>query len=62
MAKARIHVTKVKTTTRTTARVAKTRNKSGGNPHKCPVCGKFMGSGKENGQGKRRDKKETKRY
>lgn len=20
-----------------------------GNPHKCPVCGKFMGSGKANG-------------
>ena len=49
MAKASIHVTKVKTTKRTTARVAKSRNKSGGNPHKCPVCGKFMGSGKANG-------------
>lgn len=49
MAKARIHVTKAKTTTRTAARVAKSRNKSGGNPHKCPVCGKFMGSGKANG-------------
>ena len=35
MAKARIHVTKAKTTTRTTARVAKSRNKSGGNPHIC---------------------------
>ena len=49
MAKARIHVTKAKTTKRITARVAKSRNKSGGNPQKCPVCGKFMGSGKANG-------------
>lgn len=49
MAKVSIHVTKAKTITRTTARVAKSRNKSGCNPHKCPVCGKFMGSGKVNG-------------
>lgn len=49
MAKASIHVTKAKTTTRTTAIVAKSRNRSRGDPHKCPVCGKFMGSGKANG-------------
>lgn len=41
--KARIKVTKVRTTK--TAKVGKSRNKSGGNPNKCPVCGKFMGSG-----------------
>lgn len=40
---------KAKTTTRTTARVAKSRNRSRGNPHKCPVCGKFMGNGKASG-------------
>lgn len=39
--KARIKVTKVRTTK--TVKVAKNRNKSGGNPHKCPTCGKFMG-------------------
>ncbi|MFR2035877.1 MAG: sigma factor-like helix-turn-helix DNA-binding protein [Anaerobutyricum sp.] len=43
MAKASIHVTKAKTTTRTTARVAKSRNRSRGNPHKCPVCGNLWG-------------------
>ena len=42
MAKASIHVTK----TVKTVKVAKSRNKHGGNPKKCPVCGKFMGSGK----------------
>lgn len=49
MARANVHVTKVKTVTRTTAKVGKSRSKSGGNPNKCPVCGKFMGSGKANG-------------
>lgn len=44
MAKASIRV--VKTNTKTTAKVWKSRNKNGGNKHKCPVCGKFMGSGK----------------
>lgn len=44
MAKASVRVSK--TTTRTTAKVGKSRNKSGGNKHKCPICGKFMGSGK----------------
>lgn len=44
MAKASVRVSKV--TTRTTAKVGKSRNKSGGNKHKCPICGKFMGSGK----------------
>lgn len=37
-----------KTTTtraRTVAKVGKSGNKSKGNPNKCPVCGKFMGSG-----------------
>ncbi len=42
MAKARIHVTK----TAKTVKIAKSRNKQGGNKNKCPVCGKFMGSGK----------------
>lgn len=41
--KAKVKVTKVRTTT--TAKVGKSRNKSGGNPNKCPICGKFMGSG-----------------
>lgn len=39
--KARVKVTRVKTTK--TAKVGKSRNKSGGNPNKCPICGKFMG-------------------
>lgn len=39
--KAKVKVTKVRTTT--TAKVGKSRNKSGGNPNKCPICGKFMG-------------------
>lgn len=42
MAKARIHVTK----TAKTVKIAKNRNKQGGNYNRCPVCGKFMGSGK----------------
>ena len=42
MSKARIHVTK----TVKTVKIAKSRNKQGGNKNKCPVCGKFMGSGK----------------
>nr|DAZ68718.1 MAG TPA: hypothetical protein [Caudoviricetes sp.] len=42
MAKARIHVTK----TAKTVKIAKNRNKQGGNHKRCPVCGKFMGSGK----------------
>jgi hypothetical protein len=41
--KAKVKVTKVRTTT--TAKVGKSRNKSGGNPNKCPICGKFMGNG-----------------
>lgn len=35
--KAKVKVTKVRTTT--TAKVGKSRNKSGGNPNKCPICG-----------------------
>lgn len=42
MAKASIHVTK----TVKTVKISKSRNKQGGNSKKCPVCGKFMGSGK----------------
>lgn len=42
MAKARIHVTK----TAKTVKIAKNRNKQCGNHKRCPVCGKFMGSGK----------------
>lgn len=42
MAKARIHVTK----TAKTVKIAKNRNKQGGNHKRYPVCGKFMGSGK----------------
>lgn len=41
MAKASIHVTKTKTVTK----VGKLRNKSGGNPNRCPVCGKYMSKG-----------------
>lgn len=44
MAKASIHVTKTRTVK--TVKVAKSRNKQGGNSKKCPACGKFMGSGK----------------
>ena len=42
--KARVKVTKVRTMK--TVKVGKSRNKSRGNPNKCPICGKFMGSGK----------------
>lgn len=42
MAKASIHVTK----TVKTVKIVKSRNKQSGNKNKCPVCGKFMGSGK----------------
>lgn len=41
--KARVKVTRAKTTK--TVKVSKSRNKSGGNPNKCPVCGKFMRNG-----------------
>ena len=41
--KAKVRVTKVRTVK--TAKVGKSRNKSGGNPNKCPIYGKFMGSG-----------------
>lgn len=40
MAKARIKVSK----TRNVVKIKKSRNKQKGNPNKCPVCGKFMGS------------------
>ena len=46
MSKANVHVTKSRTVSTTTAKVGKSRNKSGGNKHKCPICGKFLGSGK----------------
>lgn len=46
MAKASIHVTKTRTITRTKVKVPKNGNKQGGNHKRCPVCGKFMGSGK----------------
>lgn len=46
MAKASIHVTKTRTITRSKVKVPKNGNKHGGNSKKCPVCGKFMGSGK----------------
>ena len=39
MAKANVHVTKSRTTNTTIAKVGKSRNKSGGNKHKCPICG-----------------------
>mgnify|MGYP000033182137 CR=1 FL=1 len=45
MAKARVHVTKSTTKTHTTVKVGKSRNKSGGNPNRCPVCGKFTSKG-----------------
>lgn len=41
--KAKVKVTKVRTTT--TAKVGKSRNKSGGNTNKCPICCKFIGNG-----------------
>lgn len=40
MSKAQIRVKKVKTKTVTKVKKGK------GNPNKCPVCGKFIGSGK----------------
>lgn len=43
MAKASVKVTK--SLVKKTVKVGKSRNKSKGNPNKCPVCGKFMGSG-----------------
>lgn len=45
MAKASVKVTRTKTTTQRKTR-AKVKKDSGkrGNPNKCPVCGKFMGS------------------
>lgn len=46
MAKAKIHVTKTRTITRSKIKVPKNGNRKGGNSKKCPVCGKFMGSGK----------------
>lgn len=42
MAKARIKVHKTKTVK--IVKVNKSRNKQKGNPNKCPVCGKFIGS------------------
>ena len=45
MARASVKVTH----TTKTVRVAKSWNKSSGNTKKCPVCGKFMGSGKKSG-------------
>lgn len=45
MAKASVKVTKTTRKTVTKAKVGKARNKSGGNPNKCPVCGKFMRGG-----------------
>lgn len=41
MSRASVKVTKTRTTTRTRTRVKKGKR---GNPNKCPVCGKFMGS------------------
>ena len=46
MANARVKVTKSTKRTVTKTKVGKSRNKSRGNPNKCPVCGKFVGSGK----------------
>lgn len=45
MAKANVKVMKSTKRTATTTKIGKSRNKSKGNPNKCPVCGKFMGSG-----------------
>lgn len=45
MPKASVKVTKTSKRTVTKTRVGKLRNKQKGNPNKCPVCGKFMGSG-----------------
>lgn len=45
MAKSSVKVTKSTKRTVTTTKIGKSRNKSKGNPNKCPVCGKFTGSG-----------------
>lgn len=45
MPKSKAYVKVTKITTRTKAKINKSRNKSKGNPNRCPVCGKFMGSG-----------------
>ena len=42
MARASVKVSK----STKTVKVAKSRNKSSGNPNKCPVCGKFIGNRK----------------
>ena len=55
MARASVKVSK----TTKTVKFAKSRNKSSGNPNKCPVCGKFMGSGKKRGKRKNRNKEEV---
>lgn len=52
MAKASVHVTKSTTKTHTTVKVGKSRNKSGGNPNRCPVCGKFTSKGGSKGMNK----------
>ena len=41
---AKASVKKTRTTKRSVARVKKSGRRKG-NPNKCPVCGKFMGSG-----------------
>ena len=46
MARVSIKVTKSAKRTVTKTKVGKSRNKSKGNPNKCPICGKFVGSGK----------------
>lgn len=46
MAKASVKVTKSTRRVVTKTKVGKSRNKLRGNPNKCPICGKFVGSGK----------------
>lgn len=46
MAKSSIKVTKTNTYFKTKSK----KNAKKGNPNKCPICGKFMGSGKKSGQ------------
>lgn len=41
MSKAQVKVKRVRT-----KRTVKVKKSNRGNPNKCPVCGKFMGSGK----------------
>ena len=41
MPKARAYVKKTVTKTKTKVKVPKNKSQKG-NPHKCPVCGKFM--------------------